>query len=595
MYQGLTLRTKFIGMIVGSSLLTMLCVSALFLHSMWEENERTIDNYRSTLTEAVERELKNETQMAVSVIEEVHKKQVAGELTVEQAKKEAADRVRDLRYDEGKGYFWIDTYNGMNVVLLGRDTEGKSRWDATDPSGRKFIQEMIANGRQSGGGFTDLMFPKPNETEPLPKRNYTVAYEPYEWVLGTGVWIDYIDTKVAEEKEIANQAFISSMIGVIIFIAVLEAILVALAVWAGNKIVAPIGRVTAKLHTLSTGDFRHTGDTAQDAQRGDEIGDMTRGLRKLQDSVGSMMQQVKESSQQVAMSANQLKESSSQSAVASGQVADSIVNVAGACSEQFTEVETAGERTGELNNHMEGFAKSVVRTVAAVEQTKNNADEGERKVTEAVKQMRLVEDTVSDSAKVIRELGQESDKIGAIVDAISQIAEQTNLLALNAAIEAARAGEHGRGFAVVADEVRKLAEQSSTSAGEIAALISTIQDKAGQAVQVMEDGVVQVQNGAEAVNGAGASFHEIAGMVSQVAKESEEMERVIKALTSNTADISQAIEKISAMSRNVASEAETVSAATQEQTATMHEIANASQTLSEMAKTLEDSVSKFRI
>ena len=293
MYQGLTLRTKFIGLIVGSSLLTMLCVSALFLHSMWEENERSIETYRSTLTEAVERELKNETQMAVSVIEEVHKKQVAGELTVEQAKKEAADRVRDLRYDEGKGYFWIDTNNGVNVVLLGRDTEGKSRWDATDPSGRKFIQEMIANGRQSGGGFTDLMFPKPNETEPLPKRNYTVAYEPYEWVLGTGVWIDYIDTKVAEEKEIANQAFISSMIGVIIFIAVLEALLVALAVWAGNKIVAPIGRVTAKLHTLSTGDFRHKGDTAQDAQRGDEIGYMTRGLRKLQDSVGSMMQQVK--------------------------------------------------------------------------------------------------------------------------------------------------------------------------------------------------------------------------------------------------------------------------------------------------------------
>lgn len=595
MNTGMTLRAKVIGMMVGSSLLTMICVSALFLHSMWNENERTIDNYRSTLTAAVERELKNETQVAVSVIEEVRKKQLAGELTEAQARKEAADRVRDLRYDEGKGYFWIDTSNGVNVVLLGRDTEGKSRWDATDPSGRKFIQEMIANGKQPGGGFTDLMFPKPNETEPLPKRNYTVTYAPYDWVLGTGIWIDDIDEKVAQQEEAATQAFVSSMIGMAIFIVILEAILLALAVWAGNKIVAPIGRVTAKLHTLSTGDFRHKGDTAQDAQRSDEIGEMTRGLRQLQDSVGNMMQQVKESSQQVAQSASQLKESSSQSAVASGQVADSIVTVAGSCSEQFTEVETAGERTEELSRHMENFAKSVVRTVKAVEHTKNNADEGERKVTEAVKQMRMVEDTVSDSAKVIRELGQESDKIGAIVDAISQIAEQTNLLALNAAIEAARAGEHGRGFAVVADEVRKLAEQSSTSAGEIAALIGNIQEKAGQAVKVMEDGVIQVQSGAEAVNGAGTSFHEIAGMVSQVAEESEEMERVIKTLTSNTADISKAIEKISAMSRNVASETETVSAATEEQTATMHEIAGASQTLSDMAKTMEDSVGKFRI
>ena len=276
-------------------------------------------------------------------------------------------------------------------------------------------------------------------------------------------------------------------------------------------------------------------------------------------------------------------------------MADSIVNVAGSCSEQFTEVETAGEKTEDLSKHMASFEQSVVRTVEVVEKTKHNADDGERKVTEAVQQMKLVEDTVSASARVIRELGQESDKIGAIVDAISQIAEQTNLLALNAAIEAARAGEHGRGFAVVADEVRKLAEQSSTSAGEISALIGNIQEKAGQAVSVMEDGVRQVQNGAEAVNGAGSSFHEIAGMVSKVAVESKDMARVIKTLTANTSVILQAIEKISAMSRDVASEAETVSAATEEQTATMHEIANASQTLSEMAKSMEDSVSKFRV
>jgi hypothetical protein len=169
---------------------------------------------------------------------------------------------------------------------------------------------------------------------------------------------------------------------------------------------------------------------------------------------------------------------------------------------------------------MNAFAETVKHAAEVVGETKSHADDGEKSVSTAVQQMKLIEQTVSESGKVIEDLGHESDKIGAIVDAISQIAEQTNLLALNAAIEAARAGEHGRGFAVVADEVRKLAEQSSQSAGEIAALITSIQNKSKQAVTVMEEGVRQVQSGTAAVDGAGATFHSIAGMVDKVANDS---------------------------------------------------------------------------
>ena len=241
---------------VGTSLLTMICVSAVFLQNMMSESERQVENYRQTLTADVESSLKNETQVAISVIQQVYEKQKKGELTEAQARKEAADRVRELRYDEGKGYFWIDTYEGVNVVLLGRDTEGKSRINSVDPSGRYFIKEMIENGRKAGGGFTDLMFAKPNETEPLPKRNYTATFEPYQWVLGTGVWIDDIDVKVAAEKEQVDSAFWSSLIKLMVFVVVMEAIFVGLAVLSANKIVAPISRVTERLSVLATGDFR---------------------------------------------------------------------------------------------------------------------------------------------------------------------------------------------------------------------------------------------------------------------------------------------------------------------------------------------------
>jgi len=589
-----SLKRKFIALMVGSSMFSILCVGAFFIKNMSDESTRQVEVYRQTLTEAVEAQLINETQTAVSVIEEVRQKQLNGEITEEQARKEAADRVRDMRYDGGAGYFWVDTYEGVNVVLLGRPTEGKSRIDAVDPKGRHFIREMIENGRKPGGGFTDLMFAKPNETTPLPKRNYTMAYEPYNWVLGTGVWIDDIDEKVAVEEAAAADAFHSALVKLLIFVIILQAVLIFAAVWVSNLMIAPITRVTKRLDVLATGDFSVDKSADRD-DPDDEIGEMSRALDTLQDSIRKMMRQVTESAAQVADSAAQLTSSAEQSASVSGQVADSIVKVAGACSEQFTEVENAGTQTEELSRHMNDFADTIAEVGRTVAQTSAAANEGEQKVNDAVEQMKQIAASVSQSAEVITALGEESNKIGRIVDAISAIAEQTNLLSLNAAIEAARAGEHGRGFAVVADEVRKLAEQSSDSAAEIASLIGSIQTKANNAVQVMQEGVSQVQIGAGAVDGAGSAFHDIAGMIDQVADESKSMEGIVRKLTGSTEVIAKAVEKISQMSRDVASESETVSAATEEQTATMHEIAGASRTLSEMSQNMQTAVGKFKI
>ena len=591
----MSLKGRFVFMVIGIAVLTTVCVSAAFIVNLKSESERQVAAVKQTMIEDVERELKIETETAISLIKKIYDRQQKGELTEEEAKKQAADLVRNLRYDDGKGYFWVDTYEGVNVVLLGRDLEGKSRINLTDPSGKHFIKEMIENGRKEGGGYTDLMFAKPNETTPLPKRNYTASFAPYQWVLGTGVWIDYIDSRVAEEQAAADDAFKSTLINTLLINIVLLVIFSGVGLVAAKSIVGPLHIVTERLGVMATGDLREDNSLEEVFHRTDEIGEMSRALHTLQTHVSEMMKSIIESSQQVAASSQQLTNSSEQSAEVSGSVADSIVNVAGSCSEQFTEVENASTNIESLSDSMERFKKTIEHAGQVVAEAKGQADNGEKAVTGAVRQMELIEQSVSQSAQVIEELGKESDKIGAIVDAISEIAEQTNLLALNAAIEAARAGEHGRGFAVVADEVRKLAEQSSSSAGEISNLIGSIQDKARNAVSVMQDGVSQVQNGVGAVNGAGNSFKDIAVMVEQVVEETAEMERTVAGLARNTTTIHEAVNKISEMSRNVASEAETVSAATEEQTATMNEIASASRRLTEMANGMEASVEKFKI
>ena len=218
-----SMRTQFLLVMIGASLITMICMGVIFFKSSLDATEAEVNQYREALTADVERELKIETETAKSIIDTVYKRQQAGQLTQEQAMTEAAALVRNLRYDNGAGYFWIDTYEGINVVLLGRaETEGKSRINLTDPHGKQFIKEMIENGQKSGGGYTDLMFAKPNQTEPLPKRNYTASFAPYRWIVGTGVWIDYIDTKVAAVQEKADVEFRSNLIMVIIVMIILE-------------------------------------------------------------------------------------------------------------------------------------------------------------------------------------------------------------------------------------------------------------------------------------------------------------------------------------------------------------------------------------
>ena len=590
-----SLRMKFIILMVGTSLVTVICITALWLQTLRMEARTQLENYRTQLLQDVDTSLKNETQIVVSLLEKVYQQQQAGLLSEPEAKKLAADLVRDLRYDDGKGYFWIDTADGVNVVLLGRDVEGKSRIDLVDPNGVHFIQEMLKNGQQTGGGYTDLSFAKPGETTPLPKRNYTTTFAPYQWVLGTGVWIDQIDALIAAQKEAIDADFYSSLRMTVLISVLIEALCIALAIFFSNKLATPIVHVTNRLATLAQGDFRHNAALETKISSTDEIGRMSQALDTLQHNVRQMMKQAIEAAEKITTAVAQLNESADQSATVSSQVAFSMSKVADSCNEQFAEMDRTKAQIGTLEQHMSAFAGNLSQTVDAVDGTNRAAAQGATRVNEAVLQMQRIAESVSHSAEVITVLGEESDKIGTIVDAIAAIAEQTNLLALNAAIEAARAGENGRGFAVVAEEVRKLAEQSSTSADEITALITSIQEKAQNAVEVMQEGASQAQGGTEAVDAAGRTFKEIASMVEHVASESSAMGSRVHELEQSTHSIRDSAESMNKMSRSVAAESQTVSAATQEQTAAVQQIAGASRSLNEMSQAMHAAISKFKV
>ncbi len=353
------------------------------------------------------------------------------------------------------------------------------------------------------------------------------------------------------------------------------------------------------------------------------LGSASEQLATAAAQAGQATTQISKTVQQVAQGTNQQSEATARTAKAMEQMSHAIQGVAQGAQEQSK----AAATTSQLTNQISEAVRQVAGNADAVTRDSGNAAkaarEGSKTVEATIEGMRSIKAKVGLSAQKVQEMGQRSDQIGMIVETIDDIASQTNLLALNAAIEAARAGEHGKGFAVVADEVRKLAERSSSATKEINGLIRGIQKTVTEAVQAMSEGAAEVESGVALANEAGNSLSKIldaaeavfnqadqaakasarmTGLADQMVSAADTVSSIIEEntasteqMSANSAEVVQAIENIAAVSEENSASAEEVSASAEEMSAQVEEVTASAQSLSETAQELKDMVGQFKL
>lgn len=338
---------------------------------------------------------------------------------------------------------------------------------------------------------------------------------------------------------------------------------------------------------------------------------------------GQATNQISSTIQQVAKGISQQSESINRTAASTEQLSRAIEGVARGAQEQAMAVSKASNITSRISAVIQQVSANAISSAQGASQAAATAQSGAQTVQDTIQGMQSIKAKVGLSAQKVQEMGQRSQQIGAIVETIEDIASQTNLLALNAAIEAARAGEHGKGFAVVADEVRKLAERSAAATKEIGALIQSIQSAVEEAVDAMSDGADEVENGVARASQSGQALNSILAAVQSVSEQVEDiakaaqqmnaasdelvvsMDSVSAVVEENTAateqmstsstEVTQSIENIASISQENSAAIEEVSTSAEEMTAQVEEVTAAAQSLAEMAEALQHVVARFRL
>lgn len=545
------LKNKILLYSLISSLLlfTIIFTSSYFFISQIGNN--SLIETEKIMRDNFDRNIKEQVENAVSLIQFNYNLYTKGAITLEEAKKQSANAIRDLRYGKD-GYFWIDTYDGTNVVLLGKDTEGTNRMSMKDVNGYELIKDIIGNGRKEGGGYTDYYFPKAGETEPLPKRSYSLAFEPFQWVIGTGNYTDDIDVLILEKKNLLDSTVKSRLIYLTLFGGIAIVISAILSSLLGRVIAKPIVIASDYLHKLSDGDFtQDISDKENLSAIPDETGDLIRSLEHMRLEIIESMRSIHRESDNISSALSEMHKQVEVISQEIENVSSSTEEIAAGMEETSSSAQNMTKTAYEIDEASESIAVSAQEGSKNAEAISIRASElKQNAITSKENASHIYEESKKHLIEAI-EKTKNIDAINTLATTIRDITEQTNLLALNASIEAARAGDAGRGFAVVANEISHLADNSSTAVSEIQditkVVVQSVNELNKRASELLEFLSSKVIKDYEIMVDTGILYSKDALMFSEMVSDysatSEELTASIQNVVQSLNEVSEAAEE----------------------------------------------------
>jgi methyl-accepting chemotaxis protein len=544
MFEQMKLRTKII-LLVVVSLIGMIVIVSFAAVQM-----------KSDLTQGRKIQIKSVVEAAYSTISGYQSQEASGKLTREQAQKAAVDELATLRYggQDGKAeYVYAHTLEGVTVYHVKAEMVGHNQLEKIkDAQGRYTLKDMIASLANKNSSYVDTAFPRPGSQIPVDKLQFVMKFEPWGWLIGSGVYMDDIDTEFQQRLGI-NLAVTTAIL----------LIVALLGLTIARGILRQVGGEPADAIDLMSRAAK--GDLTVNVHAAPE-GSMLASMGHMVSSIRGMVSEIGLSSGKLTRGAESISTASREVAVASQKQSDATSSMAAAIEEMTVSI-----------NHISDSATDTQKDSLA---SLKLSEDGFNRIQVASHEINEIASSVNDASGRIRKLEERANQISSIAGVIKDIAGQTNLLALNAAIEAARAGEQGRGFAVVADEVRKLAERTSLATVEIEQMIGGVQSDTVEIVGVMNTALPQVVAGVEAAENSAEILRQI--------KESAQttLERV-----RNVADSTK---EQSAASDSIAQRVEEIASMVEETTAAMHSTAETAEDMEKIASELNILVSRFR-
>ncbi|SHJ42541.1 methyl-accepting chemotaxis sensory transducer with Cache sensor [Malonomonas rubra DSM 5091] len=505
--------------------------------------------YRGQIYQVAEKKLTTATETAWGVID--HYSKLAGnELTLEEAQTQAKNTIRRLRFEGDKIYFWInDTQPKMIMHPIKPALDGQDLSNSKDPDGLRLFVEMVKVTDKSGAGFVEYQWPKPGADKPQPKLSFVKKHPQWNWIIGSGVYIDDLNAKVSQVFYTIIAACLVSLV-----------ISILLVFWLARSIASPMKQTVDMINELEKGHLTSRLGMDQTDEIGQMAQTMDRFANSLQHEIVDSLQKLAAGNLQFDINVHDSKDEirgalkklevdlnniMGMIQSAGHQIAAGSTNVADfsqALSQGATESAASLEEISSSLNQMSGQTNLNADNANQVNQLSSEAQKAAEDGNQRMGQMVAAMEDIS-------EAGQNINKIIKVID---EIAFQTNLLALNAAVEAARAGQHGKGFAVVAEEVRNLAARSAKAAQETADLIAGSVEKTNRGAEI-------AQHTAGALESINEHISKVSDLAEEIAAASKEQAEGISQINEGLGQIDQVIQQNTATAEESASAAEELS------------------------------------